>query len=579
MVKKNIKVIQLNAQHKRAASSLLMNEIVENNIDIALIQEPYIDCRNNKIPGLTQNYQAYFASAKATAALIIRKDVKHILLSKVLTDRTVAVKVNTFDKAIIFITCYAPRNELPVPPELEENWSYLRRLSPFIVTGVDSNSHSTLLNYDKSDQRAVVWEEFLSNKNLIIKNIPSAVTFENSRGQVSRIDWTLCTTAINQFLDEWGVPDDWITLSDHKIITFVVKAYPTQTRKKLFNYKKTNWIQFLEKLNDNFDLNLDKLDMPLNSAKEIDDYADLLFVIIHKTMKEVVPQSKHVSHKNAWWNKKLDVLKTQVRKAKRSNNLTNYRNLKIEFENEIFHSKKQSWQKFIQTVESQDDAYIRYKILCKNKSESGLPPVHDENGNLSTSPEESAHNLLNCHFPDFEQNEINDRKVSDTVKNFLHNDCTQLEPKIEEHEIRSAIRSTAPRKSPGIDEIPGLILHKTQNLLLPHLLKLFNGILSTGFYPTSWKKARIIFLKKPGEKDPKNPNHYRPISLLPVISKVFERILQKRLNWFATSCNWINRRQFGFQRNVGAEYCAWNLSNAIMTNFKNKKEQSLYFWT
>ena len=577
MIKKDLKIVQINTQHKRAANSLLINELTENGIDLALIQEPYIDCRTNKIPGLTSHYVAYHASEKSTAAIIIRKDLKHILLPKIMTDRLLAVKVNTFDKVIIFISCYAPRNEDPVPIELEENWVYLKRLSPFIISGIDSNCHSSLLNYEKSDRRAVIWEEFLSNKNLTIHNNPSAITFENSRGHVSRIDWTISTPTTDQFLHNWCVPENWISLSDHKVITFIVKGYPIRTGKKLFNYKKINWPNFQEKLSSNLALHNDSLNVEPKSEIEVDIYTDSLFNILHSTMTEIVPKSNHVSHKNCWWNAKLQGMKNQLRRAKRKPCLTDYSNLKLEFEKQILHSKKQSWKKFIQNVENQDDAYIRYKILCKNRSESGLPPVFDNNKNLATSPEASATNFLNCHFPDFEQKD-NDKKISDVVKTYLEkNDNSLLEPAIEEHEIRNAIRCTLPRKSPGIDEIPGLIFHRTQNILLPYFLKIFNAILKIGFYPTSWKNAVITFLKKPGQKDSKNPSHYRPISLLPVISKIFERVLQKRLNWFSNSCKWINRRQFGFQRNVGSEYAAWNFSNAIMTNFKKRRETVAVF--
>ena len=575
MTQKNLKIIQLNSQHKKVANALLTKELVDNNIDVAILQEPYIDCKKNSIPGLSSDYVAYYAGNKATSAIIVRKNLKHIVLSKITTNHLVAVKINTFDKALIFISCYAGRNEDPIPSELDENWPYLKRLSPFIILGVDTNAHSTLLNYNKSDLRATAWEEFLSHRNLVLNNIPSATTFENSRGHVSRIDWTLSTTPASHLLQDWCVPETWITLSDHKIITFVIRACPIRTQKKVFNFKKTNWTLFLEKLDSN--LQDDMLDRSLSTENEIEFYTESLSQAIYKTMSDVVPQSKLTHHKNAWWNKKLDEKKREVRRAKREKNVSVYRNLKQEFEEEIFQCKKQSWQKFIQSVENQDDAYLRYKILCKNRLQSSLPPVYDSNEILSTSPEESANILLNQHFPDFEQNPNHDKKISDAVHAYIRTEHTVLEPIIEEHEIRNALRATAPKKSPGIDEIPGLILHKAQNILMPYFLKLFNGIFRTGFYPLSWKNASITFLKKPGQKDSKNPRHYRPISLLPVISKVFERVIQKRLNWFSNSCEWINRRQFGFQRNVGSEFAAWNFSNSIMTNFKRRKETVAIF--
>jgi hypothetical protein len=49
-----------------------------------------------------------------------------------------------------------------------------------------------------------------------------------------------------------------------------------------------------------------------------------------------------------------------------------------------------------------------------------------------------------------------------------------------------------------------------------------------GYFPAQWKVAQIILILKPG-KPPNELTSYRPISLLPIISKVFEKILLKRL--------------------------------------------------
>ena len=64
---------------------------------------------------------------------------------------------------------------------------------------------------------------------------------------------------------------------------------------------------------------------------------------------------------------------------------------------------------------------------------------------------------------------------------------------------------------------------------LPHeglikLLHIFNAILKSSYWPTSIKKAQIIMILKPG-KDPTDVSSYRPISLLPTISKVLEKLI------------------------------------------------------
>jgi hypothetical protein len=57
---------------------------------------------------------------------------------------------------------------------------------------------------------------------------------------------------------------------------------------------------------------------------------------------------------------------------------------------------------------------------------------------------------------------------------------------------------------------------------------MFNSALFLGYFPDQWKVAQIIFLLKPG-KPPHELQSYRLISLLPVVSKVFEKLLLHRI--------------------------------------------------
>jgi hypothetical protein len=60
------------------------------------------------------------------------------------------------------------------------------------------------------------------------------------------------------------------------------------------------------------------------------------------------------------------------------------------------------------------------------------------------------------------------------------------------------------------------------------LTTLFNAILRTGIFPAQWKVAQIIVIPKPG-KTTEEITSYRPISLLPIMSKLFEKILLHKL--------------------------------------------------
>ena len=92
----------------------------------------------------------------------------------------------------------------------------------------------------------------------------------------------------------------------------------------------------------------------------------------------------------------------------------------------------------------------------------------------------------------------------------------------------------------------------------------------------SGKLRKLFLLKKPG-KGKLDPKGYRPISLLPVIGKLYEKVVLQRLEWHTVKQQWTNTQQYGFQRGVGPEMCALNLTNKISSAFKNRKEISAVF--
>jgi hypothetical protein len=101
-------------------------------------------------------------------------------------------------------------------------------------------------------------------------------------------------------------------------------------------------------------------------------------------------------------------------------------------------------------------------------------------------------------------------------------------PRLIRTDIQTAINHLNPKKSPGYDLITGQILKELPIIGTKYLTQLFNAILFLDYFPTQWKVAQIILILKPG-KPPHDLPSYRPISLLPIVSKLFEKLLLKRL--------------------------------------------------
>ena len=86
------------------------------------------------------------------------------------------------------------------------------------------------------------------------------------------------------------------------------------------------------------------------------------------------------------------------------------------------------------------------------------------------------------------------------------------------------MKKTKNNKAPGIDPIYGKIMKNLPPKAIRLIIIMFNAILRIQYFPNLWKVAQIIMLVKPG-KNPHQTVSYRAISLLPVFSKIVEKII------------------------------------------------------
>ncbi|CAI6362906.1 unnamed protein product [Macrosiphum euphorbiae] len=101
-----------------------------------------------------------------------------------------------------------------------------------------------------------------------------------------------------------------------------------------------------------------------------------------------------------------------------------------------------------------------------------------------------------------------------------------------------------PSKAPGLDGITAGMLRKAWPLIKDTTTQLMNKCLENAKFPDCWKVSRLVIIPKSGKKDKSNPKSYRPISLLPTMSKALERLIITRLE-SETSLNEIGN-QHGF---------------------------------
>ena len=104
-------------------------------------------------------------------------------------------------------------------------------------------------------------------------------------------------------------------------------------------------------------------------------------------------------------------------------------------------------------------------------------------------------------------------------------------------------------------------------MITPYLTHIFNLSLSKGEFPNSLKVAKVVPIFKKG--DPALPENYRPISLLPSINKLLEKIIEKRIRNFLVEKNILYEYQFGFRTGYSTSQALMEIINNIYTHLDN----------
>ena len=104
--------------------------------------------------------------------------------------------------------------------------------------------------------------------------------------------------------------------------------------------------------------------------------------------------------------------------------------------------------------------------------------------------------------------------------------------------------------------IPVFIYKILAPLIIPSVSMLFNNSLSEGIFTDGFKSENIIHIFKSGDSN-STANNYKPISMLPFLSKTFEKLTCARLDSYLKSNNILCTNQFGFRKNS-------NTSDAII---------------
>lgn len=311
------------------------------------------------------------------------------------------------------------------------------------------------------------------------------------------------------------------------------------------------------------------------STEDLDHGCDLFAVKLKSIREKFTVQSKRKWKKRAtlpWFSdtlwqlmKQRDLALKKATKSKRDTDILIYKGLRNKVVNEIRLAKsrfyiqvlneakgnsKEIW-KNINNLIGQEGHQVE-DIQLKSQGE-----LIEDNGSIA--------NIFNTYFIESVYELGNHFKKNNTMPVVgLHteNDTGFRLNVTYEAQIKKIIDSLKSSKSKDAFHMDSMLIKKHLNTLTLPITHLINLSITQSCFPDSWKRAVITPIFKSGDRH--EPNNYRPISILPVLSKVAEKVVINQLTTHLNTCNpGLNNMQFGFRKNYSTETAVLHFTEKI----------------
>ncbi|KAF0711018.1 Uncharacterized protein FWK35_00035282, partial [Aphis craccivora] len=536
-----INFLQVNLNGSWAAQQLLDQTVLQRDIDILILSEPYARTADRLRLRFSLDRKAAVGTSPGTAFVHDDGGSGQGYAWIRLRD-------------LVVFSCY---------------WRPGTTLGELVVGG-DFNAWNVEWGSRCNNPRGELLADLVASLGLTLANTGDTPTFV--RGEAtSVIDVTFSRGAE---IHGWTVLDE-INLSDHAYVTFSIDSPPVDPHPGWpqaaaagrghpgWALKKFNIEAFYNHVNAR------RLSLPrsrfgtneaLHAAEELDKYiADACDASM--PLRTPCPRGRKPVY---WWNDHIAELRVKTLSLRRAyqsalRRLGSYgaataravfSMARKDLRREIRRAKEQSWKGLCNQVES--DPWGRpYKLIMRKFGDESIrlaskgrelaisdhlfPEAPVINWDLMPRPE--TRNI----FEPFDPN--SDDLVFDTII-----------PEFRVDELLKATKKMSSGKAGGPSGIPNEILKRVIHARPSSTLDVYNKCLTSLTFPACWKKASLVLLHKGQGKPVEAPSSFRPICLLDTPGKVLERLLLQRLDEHLDS-RYAGRapNQFGFRRGISTE--------------------------
>lgn len=487
-------------------------------------------------------------------------------------------KINSNKKLSLYNIYRPPKNNTAKYDQfMNELTNNIKRFDsnkkPIIITG-DFNIN--LLEINKKRAISLFFDSMISLSFLPKITLPTRL----NETSASLIDNFYCKLNSDFKNESAGIVT--INISDHLPYFFSFNFFDNKTttpnlikikykcfnsEEKLKQYLTENLNNFESDTNRDPNINYEKIDKTITEG--IKKFYGSKYVKYNKRKHKKEPWMTNgilvsTLYKNRLYRKLKETNVNSEEYNVRKINLKTYKRI---LKNNILLAKQNFYQQeFIKYKNDIKQTWITLNlILNSRKKDKNLPDFFNINGKKVENSLDIA-NAFNTFFANLGPSlasKIPDTNNSQSFINFLnhpspHNLKFEI---VSEAEVSKAIDSINSKSSSGFDGLSTKLLKSIKNIILKPITLTINQSLKTGIFPSKLKISKIIPLFKKDDKH--SITNYRPISLLPAISKIFEKIILTQITSHFNTHKLFFNGQYGFRTGHSTELAALDLVDKI----------------
>lgn len=308
-------------------------------------------------------------------------------------------------------------------------------------------------------------------------------------------------------------------------------------------------------------------------------FYEIIYGLIRKHVPTKILKSSHFP---PWFTSSLiHIYKNKDRawiKWKKYSNISDYEIFSL-YRKRFKRESHDCYKKYLNRVESGIEDNVKYfwTFISNRKNADDIPSTVFYNDKFTDNPKEAC-NLFSKYFqsvfePSLVPDSFNIDDIDININPCNSNDLIINNVTFTRGQVLKELQGLDISKGAGTDHIPAVFLKHTANTLHTPLHFLFNKCIHEGICPNVFKSARIVPVYKGGRRE--NVTNYRPISILPAMSKLFEKLIHNDI--YPSIHHTIIPQQHGFvQRRSTTTNLIDYTTYLFETIDNNKQTDSIY---